>query len=44
MVFDAEPAIGHVIARRGIADVPHEALTSEVGNLLNRARLLKEDV
>ena len=32
------------VARPAIVHVPHEALTSEVGNLLNRARLLKEDV
>ena len=31
------------IARQGIADVPHDALTREVDRLLNRARLLKED-
>ena len=32
------------IARQGIADVPHEALTREVDRLLDRAGLLKEDV
>ena len=32
------------IARKGIADVPHEALTREAEKLLDRARLLKEEV
>ena len=31
------------IARQGVADVPHEALTREVGKLLSRAKLLKEE-
>ena len=31
------------IARQGVADVPHEALTREVGKLLQRAKLLKEE-
>ena len=30
------------IARQGIADVPHEALTRELERLIARARLLKE--
>ena len=32
------------IARQGIADVPHEALTRELRKLLERAGLLKEEV
>ena len=32
------------IARQGIADVPHEALTRELNRLLERAGLLKEEV
>ena len=32
------------IARKGIADVPHEALTRELDRLLEKARLLKEEV
>ena len=31
------------IARQGVADVPHEALTHEVSRLLQRAKLLKEE-
>ena len=32
------------IARKGIADVPHEALTRELNKLLGKAGLLKEEV
>ena len=32
------------IARQGIADVPHEALTRELNKLLGKAGLLKEEV
>ena len=32
------------IARQGIADVPHEALTRELNRLLGKAGLLKEEV
>ena len=32
------------IARQGIVDAPHEALTREVNRLLAKAKLLKEDV
>ena len=32
------------VARQGIADAPHEAITREVRKLLSRANLLKEDM
>ena len=32
------------VARPGIAQVPHETVTREVGKLLSHARLLKEDM
>ena len=32
------------VARKGVADVPHEQLTREVRKLLTREKLLKEDV